>query len=238
MSHPPAGARECAGVTTSVSHWWAGGHRARVPRTAGRGPQRGRAVKAASGSCRWEGGDQWSESLRPGGHRGGSFLGAPVHHCSPSSVFERDGSPLRTPPASSGRRPGPSGDGVPAAQLSPGLSERATGAPWRPLGSPSAAPSPPDPGSPPDCGCDLQKQGPACLVSAQLLLQRTKPWGLCENSASRREASGQPQGAECRRYPPGRAETGVGAGCGAGGTDLSGDGELQGQVEGGLVVRG
>ena len=35
---------------------------------------------------------------------------------------------------------------------------------------------------------------------------------VCENSASRREASGQPQGAECRRYPPGRAETGVGAG--------------------------
>lgn len=89
--------------------------------------------------------------------------------------------------------------------------------------------------------CDLQKQGPACLVSAQLPLQRTKPGACAENSASPGRGFRAAPGGRTQPVPtPDRAERSGrrASGRGAGGTDLSGDGELQGQVEGGLVVRG
>ena len=101
----------------------------------------------------------------------------------------------RHPPADV--RAPPVTESLPRSSAPGSVSERR--APWRPLGSPNAAPSPPDPGSPPDCGCDLQKQGPACLVSAQLLLQRTKPRGLC------RELSVLGRG--FRAAPGGRTQT-------------------------------
>lgn len=58
-----------------------------------------------------------------------------------------------------------------------------------------------------------------------------RPGERLQGSPRGPNADGTPQAALRREWAPG-------AGRGAGGTDLSGDGELQGQVEGGLVVRG